>query len=159
MSDRIALLADGKLVQYGTPEELYSNPSNEIAARFIGESNIFTGMVKGSPQGARLTTSAGQVALPDTASAELDGNEARVVVRPSAVTVGKASTPVDPSLCSMPGTLIANIFAGDSRKVVVDGDHGGELIVRMDASEPFDFEVGESVVLTWKPSASLAMVA
>ncbi|MCW2603836.1 MAG: polyamine transporter ATP-binding protein [Pseudonocardiales bacterium] len=159
MSDRIALLADGKLVQYGTPEELYSNPSNEVAARFIGESNIFTGTVHGSPRGATLSTSAGQIILPDTASAELNGNEARIVVRPSAVTVVKASAAIDQSVCSMPGTLIANIFAGDSRKVVVDGDHGSELIVRMDASEPFGFEVGEPVVLTWKPSASLAMVA
>ena len=159
MSDRIALLADGKLVQYGTPEELYSNPSNEIAARFIGESNIFTGIVTGGSGGATLSSAAGRIALPASASAELEGSEARLVVRPSVVTVAKAAAAVDPAQCHMPGTVIANIFAGDSRKVVVDGAHGGELIVRMDAAEPFDFEVGESVVLTWKPSSSLAMAA
>lgn len=40
VSDRIALLENGKLQQFSTPVDIYHNPQNEFAARFIGESNI-----------------------------------------------------------------------------------------------------------------------
>ncbi len=45
ISDRIAVLSDGVVLQVGTPHELYSNPSNEIVARFIGDGNIIRGRV------------------------------------------------------------------------------------------------------------------
>ncbi|RZI89517.1 MAG: ATP-binding cassette domain-containing protein, partial [Microbacterium sp.] len=45
MSDRIALLSDGKLVQYDAPEALYQSPVSEAAAEFLGESNRFSGIL------------------------------------------------------------------------------------------------------------------
>ncbi|MGY5852812.1 MAG: ABC transporter ATP-binding protein, partial [Candidatus Thorarchaeota archaeon] len=45
ISDRIAVLSNGVVLQVGTPHELYSNPSNEIVARFIGDGNIIRGRV------------------------------------------------------------------------------------------------------------------
>ncbi|HML46030.1 MAG TPA: ABC transporter ATP-binding protein [Clostridia bacterium] len=42
ISDRIFLLNNGVIVQQGTPEEIYSNPSCEFAARFIGHFNVLT---------------------------------------------------------------------------------------------------------------------
>lgn len=42
VSDRIALLKNGKLQQFSTPKEIYHNPDNEFVARFIGESNIIS---------------------------------------------------------------------------------------------------------------------
>lgn len=43
MSDKVVVLADGKVQQVGTPEEIYNEPSNVFVADFIGESNIFNG--------------------------------------------------------------------------------------------------------------------
>lgn len=40
VSDRVAVLKDGELQQFSTPKELYTNPSNEFVAKFVGESNI-----------------------------------------------------------------------------------------------------------------------
>ena len=45
MSDRIAVLRDGKLEQVGSPEELYEEPKTLYVADFIGESNIFSASV------------------------------------------------------------------------------------------------------------------
>ncbi|HIY65623.1 MAG TPA: ABC transporter ATP-binding protein, partial [Candidatus Agrococcus pullicola] len=45
MSDRIALLRDGEIVQLGTPRELYSEPNSQYVAEFVGESNLFEGEV------------------------------------------------------------------------------------------------------------------
>ena len=43
LSDRIGILKDGRLVQSGTPQEVYNAPVNQFAARFLGEANIFAG--------------------------------------------------------------------------------------------------------------------
>ena len=45
MSDTIVVMADGVIQQIGTPEEIYNEPKNTFVADFIGESNIFTGVM------------------------------------------------------------------------------------------------------------------
>ncbi|MBR2375377.1 MAG: ABC transporter ATP-binding protein [Clostridia bacterium] len=45
MSDTIIVMADGVIQQIGTPEEIYNEPNNTFVADFIGESNIFTGVM------------------------------------------------------------------------------------------------------------------
>lgn len=45
MSDKVVVLAKGKIQQYGTPEDIYNEPANVFVADFIGESNIFMGMM------------------------------------------------------------------------------------------------------------------
>ncbi len=45
ISDRVAILKDGIVVQVGTPEELYDSPANEFVARFLGSGNIFSGEI------------------------------------------------------------------------------------------------------------------
>ena len=46
VADRIAIIADGAMVEQGTPKEIYSNPKNKFTAEFIGEKNIFEGKIK-----------------------------------------------------------------------------------------------------------------
>ncbi len=45
ISDRVAILEDGVVIQVGTPEELYDSPTNEFVARFLGSGNIFSGYI------------------------------------------------------------------------------------------------------------------
>ena len=45
MSDKVVVMNHGKIVQIGTPTEIYDNPTNEFTAQFIGESNFFTGKI------------------------------------------------------------------------------------------------------------------
>ena len=46
VADRIAIIADGEMVEQGTPKEIYSNPKNKFTAEFIGEKNIFEVKIK-----------------------------------------------------------------------------------------------------------------
>lgn len=46
MSDRIAVMNAGRLMQIGTPEEIYDNPKNKFVADFIGETNFLEGVIK-----------------------------------------------------------------------------------------------------------------
>ena len=45
VADRIAIIADGEMVEQGSPKEIYSNPKKKFTAEFIGEKNILNGMV------------------------------------------------------------------------------------------------------------------
>src|SRR5215470_9988781 len=55
MSDTISIMRDGRIVQMGTPEELYDAPVNRYVADFVGESNFWSGQVAASdPSGAPI---------------------------------------------------------------------------------------------------------
>ena len=47
MSDKIVVMSEGKMQQIGTPEDIYNEPKNAFVADFIGESNIFNGIMTG----------------------------------------------------------------------------------------------------------------
>ena len=46
VADRIAIIADGEMVEQGTPKEIYNNPKIKFTAEFIGDKNIFEGRIK-----------------------------------------------------------------------------------------------------------------
>jgi len=60
MSDRIVVMRDGRIEQFGTPVELYEEPANAFVADFIGESNFLSGTVVGfAPDGSAELRGAG----------------------------------------------------------------------------------------------------
>jgi ABC-type Fe3+/spermidine/putrescine transport system ATPase subunit len=63
ISDRVAIINDGKIEQVGTPEELYDNPGNEFVARFLGSGNVMVGTVK-QADGGRFFVDVMGVQLP-----------------------------------------------------------------------------------------------
>ena len=54
MSDKIVVMNGGQIQQIGTPEDIYNEPANAFVADFIGESNIFNGIMTGHLKGALL---------------------------------------------------------------------------------------------------------
>lgn len=93
MSDRIALLNHGRLVQLGTPDEIYMRPNSAFAAEFVGRSNILNGVVTqrdGSGDGI-LSMDFGEMrcCLPETAK---PGDRLQVMIRPHNVRVAAGKT-------------------------------------------------------------------
>jgi iron(III) transport system ATP-binding protein len=80
MADRIVLMRDGRVVQTGTPEELYTNPVDAFTAEFFCEVNHLDGVVDGD----WIKTDAGLI--PN--QSHPDGMEVDVLIRPEAVTLG-----------------------------------------------------------------------
>jgi iron(III) transport system ATP-binding protein len=80
MADRLFLMKDGRIVQGGTPQDLYFHPQSLWAARFIGEGNVLTGRATGG----RVHTRLGDIA----ADGLPDGSPAQVFVRPEAIDMG-----------------------------------------------------------------------
>ena len=158
MSDRIALLSDGRLVQYGAPEDLYRRPVDDTAAAFLGESNLFRGVVRAERDQLVLDVPHGRIVLPPTSTAGA-GDAAVVMVRPQSVRLTARQSGSVPSAerSFVSGTVVANIYAGDSWRLLVRGDDGSELIVRAGPDVPHDFEIDDEVDLVWDPAYSVAM--
>ena len=119
MSDRIAVIADGKVEQVGSPEEIYAHPATAYVAGFLGSANIFEANV--SDISANLATCA---ALGRTISAEVGDDaprgEAAIVVRPERIAIGDESAPCPAGHNRVVGTVLDVVYLGASTQVSVD---------------------------------------
>jgi putative spermidine/putrescine transport system ATP-binding protein len=88
LSDRICLMNDGRIVQVGTPDELYFRPETMFAANFIGESNIFAADVVDRSDSSVRLRGPGGCALRATSDATLTkGQVVTAMIRPERLRV------------------------------------------------------------------------
>ncbi|MFW9908577.1 MAG: ABC transporter ATP-binding protein [Candidatus Thorarchaeota archaeon] len=98
ISDRIAILNDGRIIQTGTPEELYRNPANEFVATFIGGGSILRGIVENVAAGM-LDVKIGNLTIQIEGAAKV-GSKVTLSVKPEDVRIENNSTK------SLPATII-----------------------------------------------------
>lgn len=117
MADRIALLRKGKLVQVGTPQQLYYHPVDVEAAAFFSDINRCGGTVSGG----LITCPLGTFPAGDLA----DGTKVDVVLRPTAVELGRGGFGV-------PATVRRARLLGEESLIEIDVDgHEGLVHVRV----------------------------
>ena len=139
MSDRIAVMHEGRLEQFAPPRELYHHPASTFVAGFVGENNILRGrLVDGSVElaGARLPLPAGTA---------LRGPEVDVAVRPEFIRVGT----VEASSPSVAATVEQVIFVGSETRLVTRLDDGTRLLAHLPAGAATEHRRGERVGLAW----------
>ena len=114
ISDRIAVMKDGNIMQIGTPNEIYAKPQNPFVAGFIGVSNFLDCEVKNDE-----VTIQGEMTI-------------RIPVRKEYVGKGKLSARPEQlffSEAGMPGKILFSTFLGDFIEYEVELDNGQSLIV------------------------------
>lgn len=88
MSDRIAVMSKGKILQLGRPEEIYERPANRFVADFIGETNLMSGQVSGIESGVIMVSIDGQATVPARRIEGVsEGQQVTVAVRPERLSV------------------------------------------------------------------------
>lgn len=145
MSDRIALLRDGHVVQIGTPEELYERPNELYAAEFLGDSNVFCGDLNGAEIHHRST--GGIIKVSDHRT---DCSDAAVVVRPERVTVRAPQDSISPGCNTMTGTVAEVVYLGSGRRIEVEVADGTRIVARTAAGSDVPLAPGASVVVCWE---------
>ncbi len=115
MSDRLAILVDGKVEQQGTPSEIYANPASAYVAGFLGSANLYQGKV--TETAAQLVTTEIE-GLPLVAHATRTvtlGEEVTLVLRPERVEL----SPIE-GICA---DAEANVFPSRIEHLVFRGGH------------------------------------
>ena len=135
MADRIAVMADGRVVQVGRPREIYRRPANRFVAEFLGEANFLTSTVAGRRSGGvLLDTPAGRIRA-DGGEGLADGATVTCCVRPEAVAlVPGAGVDVENTLSAR---CIGGTYLGSSTRVqlVLDGGEGMQALVMGEGAE------------------------
>jgi putative spermidine/putrescine transport system ATP-binding protein len=134
MADRVAIFNEGKIVQVGSPSDIYERPSSRFAADFVGSSNVLAPEFAASHGGAKKWTS-------------LRPERIGVFTPDTKVPVGSASTDGEIKMVSYQGSVTRfGVESGDVRiHAEVSADGAG------------NFKEGDSVRLIWPKSAMVTM--
>jgi putative spermidine/putrescine transport system ATP-binding protein len=141
LSDRIAVMLDGEIIQVGTPAEIYGRPLNKFVASFVGESNLLEGVYLG---GGEVALTSGQVIAVATTEGEPEG-AVSVLIRPEAL---RFLTPEEIADNRFEVTVVEKLYLGQSTKFRLALNDGAELLVRSSAGRTRpDPQAGERVVV------------
>lgn len=151
MSDRIAVMNEGRIEQLGTPVEIYNHPKTKFVADFIGESNIFEAYIE-EKKGNRisLVMESGKVEL-DAPDFEYD-EMVYVCVRPENM---KASMEPRDGF-TLRGTVMEHIFVGSTIKTIIELP-SSQLVKMTNPPENEVIPVDTNVYLHWLPQKTVVM--
>ena len=152
IADRIAIMKDGRVVQVGTPGELYRRPATSFVADFIGQTNLIPGTIDGREgDRSRVQTAAGMVYA--STNGQPDGKNVLLSIRPEQIRPAGADA-VLAGTNRLAGKAVETIFQGESSEHILSV--GGQRI-RMVRTPPLldapsdmtvEFDAADVVVLT-----------
>jgi iron(III) transport system ATP-binding protein len=133
LSDEVAVLLEGRLVQVAAPTTLYNRPRTAAVARFLGEVNLMPGQILGSSVDCALGRLDLAIALPD--------GPAEVLIRPEQIRVRQQNEPT-----SLTGKIVSLEYYGHDMSVGLDVS-GLQLMARAasDASNCVGDHVGIAI--------------
>ena len=122
MASRIAVMSKGKVLQVGTPKEIYEHPANRFVADFIGNINLFDGHLSvDEPDRCEVTTDQGVVHIGHGISGTL-GMPLAVAVRPEKIAISK----------DKPTDVTINLFSGTVREIAYFGSYSSYIVEMAD---------------------------
>ncbi|KGM32733.1 ABC transporter ATP-binding protein [Inquilinus limosus] len=153
LSDRIAILDRGRIVQDGAPGEIYEQPRTRFAAGFLGDANFLEGTVKA---GNAVEVQGGTVRVAGKLPAA--GSKVTLAVRPEKMVILAPNT-AHSFDNALPATLREVIYAGAVSTYLLAGPDGRELKVfsqnrSQDAAAPAP---GAAVTLGWSAAHTIAL--
>jgi spermidine/putrescine transport system ATP-binding protein len=155
MSDRLAVMNQGRIEQLGTPTHVYENPQTAFVAGFLGASNLLPGTVKsrgaaGVP--AEIQLEGGQAVRVDADRLPGSATDVQIGVRPEKLTIAAASAEVPAGRNVLVGKVVLATFIGVSHQYTVERPSGGQLVAYVqNLGSGYTPTLGEEVRLTWLP--------
>ncbi|MBI3517377.1 MAG: ABC transporter ATP-binding protein [Proteobacteria bacterium] len=156
MSDRIAVMNQGRVEQLGTPEAIYERPATEFAAGFVGSINFLKGRCVGHEDGCYIVETAAGRLRADTGAARIAGaTPVTLAVRPEHLRLDTAAG-ADGRENRVDGQVAASSFLGNLVQLVVRAAGDLELRVELRAGDrrPPD---GATVSVSW-PTAKTVLL-
>jgi spermidine/putrescine transport system ATP-binding protein len=152
MSDRIAVMSRGKILQIGSPREIYERPAERFVANFIGDTNFLDGEVVSSKDGkAKVKLSSGTTIAAGHPGGLTPKGHVTVVVRPEHAYLAQAS-----AKAPLMGVLENAVYFGTDTHYHVKLADGSVFIVRQQNSRSGEngFETGANVGIAFEDDAA-----
>jgi spermidine/putrescine ABC transporter ATP-binding subunit len=148
MAHRIGVMHAGRLIQVGSPSEVYERPGARFVAEFLGAANILPVTVRHG----RAELACGLVVR---AAMDVPADAKWLAVRPERVKIGEAD-----AANRLPGVVVQRSYAGETLTHVVRLEDGSLMrattaLQQGLAAEPVT--VGDTVTLSWQPNASIIL--
>jgi spermidine/putrescine transport system ATP-binding protein len=155
MSDRIAVMSNARIAQLGSPAEIYENPRTAFVAKFIGESNFFSGIAKrntGNGWDVESKTGTG-FRIPANPGVR-EGSEVQIAVRPEWMDLVRPNE-VPANENSANGKVREVFYLGEMMHIVVTLDEGTDVTVAMrnegQLIKPLAWKSGDAAAVAWLP--------
>ena len=154
IADRIALIADGELVEEGTARDIYEAPLKRFTAEFVGENNLLSGTVSSvTKNSAKVDVGAGTLTVERHDADVAKGDHVSVSIRSELLQVDSAEGRSDGR--SLSGTYLETVYLGLTTSHLVKLETGVELKVRLvSGMEEAPPAQGSPVRVTWKAGAA-----
>jgi putative spermidine/putrescine transport system ATP-binding protein len=134
LSDRLAVMSEGRIRQLGTPQEIYRQPCNRFVASFIGDANVLRGRLE-EMEGAVAVVAVGVIRVRVPRGPLADAARSAAVdlfVRPEHLALSEAT-----EACATSGTIVAHVYQGGYVDTYIEcGDSSRDrLLVRSGGHE------------------------
>ncbi|MGB3642928.1 MAG: ABC transporter ATP-binding protein [Mesorhizobium sp.] len=144
LADVLLVMQDGRIVDQGDPERVYTRPSTRFSATFMGENTLIDAEVTGvTGTAATLRTALGTLAFDRSG---IRAGKATLMIRPENIRLG-AAPPGHVSLGA--GEVVESVFQGSYRKVAVRTASGQDIVLKLPVDVPAWF--GEPVEMHAAP--------
>jgi len=164
MADRIAIIRKGRIIQIGTPMEVFLHPKTPFVANFVGRSNIFFGKVRSvndsfseieMQNGTKIKARRTEIPIgTDVAVAiKIGSTKIPVIQRP---TEDKPDPDIPQGFFS--GKVERILYEGATITVEVATEHEGLISSKLPNRKYDDYSVGEEVMVTWAPELASVFV-
>ena len=162
MSDRIAVMRGGSVLQVDSPRSLYEFPSSRYVASFIGQSNFLTGtVIESNDDFAVVDTKIGTHIRTRPERDAHVGNQVTVAIRPERLKLVPESE-VGNGENLMKGVLRELLYVGNDTHFIVTLPNDVEITVREQNTDSFastHFRQGDSVTVSWPSDGALILLS
>lgn len=155
MSDRIAIMRDGQLVQHGSPTDLYEYPSTTFVADFLGKSNFLRGRVESHVGDDFVFTSGPDRFLQKTKNAKRPslGSKVAIALRPEKISIVQ---PGQEMANTLTGTVTEWSYFGSEFRLVMSTQSIGSVAVTLPTwKSGVPPEIGQRLTLGWDAHAGM----
>ncbi len=156
VSDRIVVMEKGRVMQVGTPFEVYSRPNCRFVADFIGKVNVFPVTVIEASGDVRVRDPRGVEIQAGSADAEVKaGSEALLMVRPESLRLGKAAREAEGGAVFGEGLVTKAVYLGSVIEYEIDAGYDKPLMaVSYDPVNGEFYKVGDRLPFSFSKKAA-----
>ena len=157
LSDRIAVMSDGRILQVGTPSEIYDSPQGRFVADFIGTSNFLEGTLISQNEITLATEPPLQIVSTPNTGMPID-TPVTLALRPERVDL--RTTPISDVANCLRGVIQDESYLGTMFQYTVQTDYPTPLIVHQQNTGTRDghrFQRGDTVYLQWTPENAIVL--